>query len=132
MTTATAATDTYFRAQVESATPLQRVVMLYDGAIYFLEDAARQMQNRDYEAAPLLNIRAQNIIMELQGVLNMQEGGELSAHLHKLYSYFLRRLITANSKRDSGILLEVSERMKEMREAWNTLANGENTTEEGN
>jgi len=128
MTTATA-TDTYFRAQVESASPLQRVVMLYDGAINFLEDAARQMEMRDYEAAPLLNIRAQNIIMELQGVLNMNEGGELAARLHSLYAYFLRRLIAANSRRDPAMLLEVADRMKEMRESWNTLAAGDNNTE---
>lgn len=130
MTTATA-TDTYFRAQVESASPLQRVVMLYDGAVTFLEDAARQMQNGDYEAAPLLNIRAQNIVMELQGVLNMNEGGELSARLHALYAYFLRRMIAANSRRDPGMLLEVAERMKEMRESWAVLAAGE-TNAEGN
>ena len=130
MTTATAmATDTYFRAQVESASPLQRVVMLYDGAVSFLEDAARQMDLRDYEGAPLLNIRAQNIIMELQGVLNMREGGELAQRLHTLYAYFLRRLITANTKRDAGMLLEVAERMKEMRESWATLADGSNETE---
>jgi flagellar protein FliS len=128
MTTATA-TDTYFRAQVESASPLQRVVMLYDGAITFLEDAARQMELRDYEAAPLLNIRAQNIIMELQGVLNMEEGGELSRRLHSLYAYFLRRMIAANSRRDPAMLLEVADRMKEMRESWNTLAAGDNNTE---
>jgi flagellar protein FliS len=128
MTTATA-TDTYFRAQVESASPLQRVVMLYDGAITFLEDAARQMELRDYEAAPLLNIRAQNIIMELQGVLNMEEGGELSRRLHSLYAYFLRRMIAANIRRDPAMLLEVADRMKEMRESWNTLAAGDNNTE---
>lgn len=125
MTTATA-TDTYFRARVESASPLERVVMLYDGAITFLEDAARQMNNGDYEEAPLLNIRAQNIVMELQGVLNMSEGGELSARLHSLYAYFLRRMIAANSRRDPSMLLEVAERMKEMRESWAALAAGEN------
>ncbi len=130
MTTATAtATDTYFRAQVESASPLQRVVMLYDGAVSFLEDAARQMDLRDYEAAPLLNIRAQNIIMELQGVLNIKEGGDVATRLHALYAYFLRRLIAANSKRDSAALLEVAERMKEMRGSWAALAAGENNTE---
>ena len=124
MTTATA-TDTYFRAQVESASPLERVVMLYDGAITFLEDAARQMNNGDYKEAPLLNIRAQNIVMELQGVLNMNEGGELSARLHSLYAYFLRRMIAANSRRDPAMLLEVAERMREMRGSWAALADGE-------
>ncbi len=128
MTTATA-TDTYFKNQVESATPLQRVVMLYDGAISFLEDAEQQMRAHDYEAAPLLNIRAQNIIMELQGVLNMKEGGELSAKLHSIYAYFLRRLITANSKRDPGILGEVVEQLKEMRGSWAELAARQNPEE---
>lgn len=128
MTTATA-TDTYFRAQVESASPLQRVVMLYDGAVSFLEDAARRMENHDYEGAPLLNIRAQNILMELQGVLNMKEGGDLAAKLHALYAYFLRRLIAANSRRDPAMLLEVAERLKELRGSWAALAAGETNTE---
>lgn len=128
MTTATA-TDTYFRMQVGSASPLQRVVLLYDGAISFLEDAARQMTLHDYEGAPLLNIRAQNIIMELQGVLNMKEGRDVAARLHAIYAYFLRRLIAANSKRDPGMLMEVAEHMREMRGSWAALAARENNME---
>jgi flagellar secretion chaperone FliS len=124
MTTATA-TDTYFRNQVESATPLQRVVMLYDGAISLLEESARSMRARDYESAPLLNIRAQNVIMELQGSLNMKAGGELSSKLHALYAYFLRQLIAANSKRDPEMLSGVSAHLREIRESWAELASGE-------
>ena len=129
MTTATA-TDTYFRNQVESATPLQRVVLLYDGAISFLENSAEKMRARDYESAPLLNIRAQNIIMELQGSLNLQAGGELAARMHALYAFFLRRLITANSKRDAGMLKEVAGQLRELRGSWAELAERDDT--EGN
>jgi flagellin-specific chaperone FliS len=59
----------------------------------------------------------------------MKEGGDIAARLHTIYAYFLRRLIAANSKRDPAMLLEVAERMKEMRESWAILAAGENNTE---
>lgn len=123
------ATETYFKSQVESATPLQRVVMLYDGAVSFLEDAERSMAARDYEAAPLLNIRAQNILMELQGSLDLSQG-ELPAKLHALYSYFLRRLVAANSRRDPALIREVIKGLVELRDSWNALATGENNGED--
>lgn len=124
MTTATA---TYFRTQVESATPLQRVVMLYDGALHFLERSASCMRGHDYENATIYNIRAQNIVMELQGSLNMQEGGDLSVRLHALYAYFLKRMISANTSRSPEQLDEVSRSIGEIRESWAALEAGNNT-----
>lgn len=124
------ATATYFRTQVESATPLQRVVMLYDGALTFLGRAAASMRERDYENATIYNIRAQNIVMELQSSLNMGDGGELSAKLHALYSYFLRRMISANTARDPEQLDGVARSLGEMRGSWAALEAGTNT--EGN
>ena len=118
------ATAAYLMNRIESATPAQRVVMLYDGAVNFAEKVAGCMREKDYENATIYNIRAQNIIMELQGSLNMQEGGDLSPRLHGLYSYFLRRLINANSARSPEAVESVIASLRELREAWETIEAG--------
>jgi flagellar protein FliS len=118
------ATATYFRNRIESATPAQRVVMLYDGAVTFAENAARCMAERDYENATVYNIRAQSVIMELQNSLNLQEGGDLAARLYGLYSYFLKRLMKANLARNPEMINVVMCNLKELREAWEQIEAG--------
>lgn len=115
------ATATYLKDRIESASPAQRVVMLYDGAIRFGDKAAACMREKDYENATIYNIRAQNVIMELQGSLNMREGGDLSARLHGLYSYFLRRLMSANSSRSAETIDSVLGSLRDLRESWEAI-----------
>jgi flagellar protein FliS len=111
----------YFVSQVQSASPLQRVVMLYDGAIRFIEAAAEHMERRDFEAATLANIRAQNILVELRKALDHQKGGRTTELLRGFYGLHLQRLVQANMKRDASILEQVIGALREMREGWATL-----------
>jgi flagellar protein FliS len=111
----------YVVSQVESATPLQRVVMLYDGAIRFLESSSEHMARRDFESATLANIRAQNILVELKKSLDYQKGGEPAALLRRFYVSHLQRLVQANMRRDAAIIDQVIGALRDMREGWAAL-----------
>lgn len=118
-------TQTYLKNQIENASPLERVVMAYDGAISFLESAKELMEIKKFTDATIANIRAQNIITELKMSLNM-EAGELSQRLANLYSYFLKKLISANLERNSSHIDEVIRHLKELREAWQEISKQNN------
>src|SRR5882724_12147306 len=87
----------YRRIATQTAPPGQLVLMLYEGAIKFLERALPGFSCDDPAQANMLvhnNLqRAQDIIRELNASLNMEQGGEFAQTLRRLYDYFDRRLM---------------------------------------
>src|ERR1044071_8542260 len=98
----------YQQVATQTAPPGQLVLMLYEGAIRFLERAQAGFSVDDpAESNQAINnniIRAQDIIFELNVTLNMQEGGELAMTLRRLYDYMDRRLMEANLKKDESAI----------------------------
>ncbi|MEW6447589.1 MAG: flagellar export chaperone FliS [Bacillota bacterium] len=94
----------------------QVLLMLYDGAIRFLAQAVEALQSRDYEGANRFIVRAQSVVSELKSALNVEY--EVARSLSKLYDYFNRRLVEANERKESALLIEVQGYLKELRETW--------------
>src|SRR5438105_7356831 len=114
--------QSYRQVATQTAPPGQLVLMLYEGAIRFLERAQSGFCREDPAEvnATISNniIRAQQIIQELDLCLNMKEGGALAAELRRLYDYFDRRLQESNVKKDSRGITEVISRLSTLRDAW--------------
>jgi flagellar secretion chaperone FliS len=112
----------YRRIATETASPGQRVVMLYEGAIKFLEKALLGFRSEDplqFNLTIHNNIqRAQEIIRELDACLDMEAGGELSATLRRLYDYFDWRLQESNRLKQPQGIEEVIQRVTVLRDAW--------------
>ena len=98
------------------------VVMLYDGAIKFLKQAIIAIENEDFQTKNNLIIKAQDIILELNAVLDMEAGGEIAENLRKLYVYVGRRLAEANVKNDISVINEVIKLLDELNQAWRAIA----------
>lgn len=102
----------------ESASPMELVVMLYDGAIRFLGEA-RDAGGRDDRRARAKGIsKALAIIAELQSTLNMDAGAEVARELDRLYTYATERLLDANVKRDDAAIDEVRKLLSTVRAGW--------------
>ena len=86
----------YKQTQITTANQGKLIVMLYDGAIKFLNIALDNMSPKSYDVVNNNIIKAQDIITELLLSLNMDEGGEISQNLFNLYMYFKRQLLEAN------------------------------------
>lgn len=114
----------YLRQQIEAATPLRRVLMLYDGAIRFIAVGRRCIEEKNYEKQNESIQRAQAIIFELISSLNQEIGGEIAGNLLAIYTYMLRRLIEANIKDDLTKLDEVTRMLTELRTTWAELEQG--------
>jgi flagellar protein FliS len=108
----------YQKGAVNGASPVQLVIMLYDGALRFMEAGKHAMLSHDLEKQNQNLQRAQRIIMELMSCLDMQNGAEIAKNLLALYTYALEQLVQANLKDDpSGIDRSISI-FSDLRESW--------------
>lgn len=114
--------EAYKQTLVQSRSPLELVVMLYDGALQFLEQAAEAMDRRDMPAKAEAMSRSFAIIAELQNTLNVRDGGELARQLDALYAHMHDRLVDANVQRSSAPIREVVALLKPLRDAWSQVA----------
>ncbi len=117
--------QSYRQVATHTASPGQLVLMLYEGAIRFLERAEAGFQLEDpVEFNTTINdniLRAQDIVRELDFSLNVEAGGELAVQLRRLYDYFDRTLLEANLRKDPTGIAEVIKRITVLRDAWETM-----------
>lgn len=111
----------YRRTQVQTASPVQLIVQLYEGTIRFLERAIQALEQREYEQAHNLLVRAQAIIAELRATLN-PEAGPIAEQLDILYGDLHRQLVLVNVRKDAGAGREVLGYLRELLSAWQTIA----------
>jgi flagellar protein FliS len=114
--------ESYRKVATQTATPGQLVLMLYDGALSFLEKA---LIGFDYKDPLMFNqtinnniLRAQAIIHEMNASLNMEAGGEVSSNFRRLYNYLYRRLTVANRTKQKEPIEETISRLRVLRDSW--------------
>ena len=108
----------YQKSSIETASREQILIMLYDGAIQFLNKARVAMQNKEIEATNDNLIKAQNIIQEFINSMDREVAPQLAENLISLYEYFIRRLIQANMKRQIEPIDEVLKYLKSLKATW--------------
>ena len=114
--------NSYRQVAARTAPPGQLVLMLFEGAIRFLEQAKLGFTHEDpleFNLTISNNIiRAQDIINELNLSLNMREGGAFAANQRRLYNYMDWRLQEANQFKTKEGVEEIIGRMTVLRDAW--------------
>jgi flagellar secretion chaperone FliS len=115
----------YKAVAAQTAPPGQLVVMLYDGAIRFLGCALAGFQHDDpKQFNETINnnvIRAQEIISELDGSLDVIQGGELAATLRRLYHYMDDQLTHSNARKSPEGIRDALHRLSILRDAWREM-----------
>jgi flagellar protein FliS len=106
----------YKENSINTATPEELTLMLYNGLVKFIMQAQSAIDAKNMEKTNNGIIRAEAIIKEFQATLNMDY--EVSESLDLLYDYMYRQLIEANLKKDKDILEEVLGYAKELRDTW--------------
>jgi flagellar protein FliS len=114
--------SSYRQTQVQSRTPLELVVMLYDGALKFMGVAREAIVRHDIGARRDALSKTLAIISELQSSLNLREGGETAAALDRMYEYANFRLLEAAMKNDVQAIDDVKRVFEILRDGWNTIA----------
>ena len=112
----------YHATKVQTAGSVDLVVMLYQGAVKFIRLGIDAIERNDPKATHENLVRAQDIIVELLGSLNREEGGQIAVQLSGVYDYCFRRLVTANVKKDTDPAREVLRIMRDLGTAWQQIA----------
>jgi len=107
---------------VEAATPHRLIQMLMEGALDKIAAAKGHMERGQIQAKGDQIGGAIAILEGLQASLDKDKGGEIAQNLDDLYVYMSRRLIEAHAGNDSTLLDEVSDLLKQIKEAWDAIA----------
>lgn len=114
--------STYRRTEVQSRTPLELVVMLYDGGLASVHQARAAMERGDVPTRAVAISKAMAIVSQLQGTLNMEAGGDVARQLDELYTWMNGRLLAATVEGSAVPLDEVARVMAMLRDSWTSIA----------
>jgi len=113
----------YLEVQVATASPERLVLMCLDGSLRFIRGAREALSRGEKEEAHRLILRAQEIVAELKGSLDLQYG-ELPRRLYALYDFLQERLVEANIQKEERFLGEAERVLVPLRDAWREVAGG--------
>ncbi len=114
--------------EVEQASPVRIVVMLYDKAMSLLRQAVLHIDRNNVKAKGEALNRVVEIIGELQAILNRDEGGVVAQNLDTMYEFMIRSVTLANLNNDPQPLDGVLMVLEELRKGWQEL---EQMTQDG-
>lgn len=107
---------------VISASPHKLIVLLYDGALAAIKNAARHMAAGEIAEKGVAIGKALDIINNgLRASLDKKGGGEIAANLDALYVYMAQRLLMANLQNKPAMLDEVRVLLADLRDAWTQI-----------
>ncbi len=108
----------YQQSQIQTASPEKILIMLYDGAIQFLNKALKAIEENNIQECHNNIVAAQNIISEFMNTLNFDIGGDVAKNLYSLYEYLHYRLVQGNINKDPAMVKEVLQHLKDLKQTW--------------
>lgn len=108
----------YKKNQIETATPEQVLILLYDGAIQYLNRAKVAIEQANDEQYHSNILSCQKIILEFMNTLDMELGGSLAQNLYRLYDYLYNTLVKAGLSKNIDNINEVLRHLTSLRETW--------------
>ena len=106
----------YKNNKIMSASGPELTLMLYDGAIKFLNVAEYAIEKNDIQKAHTNIIKTEKIIEYLRNTLDMKY--PVAQDFENMYSYISRRLVEANLSKDKDIVTEINGHMHAIRDNW--------------
>lgn len=112
------AANAYFQTKVGTTDQGQLLLMLYDGALKYIQQARTKMLAKDFAGKGIMISKVIDIVNELAASLNMDKGGSLAVNLNNLYLLCTARLLRANLKMDMESLDSVETILSGLRGAY--------------
>lgn len=110
------AAQAYKNNSIKTASPAELTLMLYNGAIKFVNIATAAIDENDIEKAHTNIRKAQNIIEELWSSLDHKY--PVWEDFDRVYKYIYNKLVEGNIHKDKEALEEALGRIREMRDTW--------------
>ena len=112
----------YRKTDVETAGRLDLVIMCYEHAIRFLKQAKGHYESHAFEEKARALQKALDIISQLKGALNIEEGQKIAVSLNAIYDYLISSLLEGDIRRDLNAFESAIKMMAELKEAWEAIA----------
>lgn len=105
----------YQANNINTATPEKLMIMLFDGAIQFLQKAKVSIAEKNAQERFQNIDGARKIIRELMRTIDLENGNDVSKGLFRLYNRMSMNLIKANIQKNSDKIDEVIEDLTNVR-----------------
>ncbi|MCL7746699.1 flagellar export chaperone FliS [Halalkalibacter sp. MEB205] len=108
--------NAYKQNAMNTASPGELTLMLYNGCLKFIKQAKQAMEASNIEQRNTSITKAQNIIREL--MVTLKTDSEVGQNMMRMYDFILNQLIDANVKNDPQALENAEEMVTEFRNTW--------------
>ena len=105
----------YQASNVNTATPEKLMIMMFDGALQFLQKAKAAIAEGNLKERSTNIDCARKIIRELMRTIDLENGNDVSKQLFKLYNRMAMNLIKANVQRNAALIDTVIEDISNIR-----------------
>lgn len=112
----------YKEIEILSAPPVVLIVKLYNAILVNLQKAKLHIGRGEIDKKGIHLAKAGDIVMELLGSLNFDEGEEIAEKLSGLYVYFQQELLEINRTMDVERLDRLYIMVKELHDAWEEVS----------
>ena len=110
----------YLEASINSASPEELIIKVYDALLLFARQAIEVMEARpnDIQGRHDLLRRAQRACALLMGSLKLDLDSEIPGNLFRIYEFWHHQLVAANMQGDATKVRELLPLVAGMRETW--------------
>jgi flagellar secretion chaperone FliS len=117
--------NTYQEIAVQTSSPGKLVVMLYEGAVRFLNQSISAINAKDLALKRQSVDRAVAVIQHLQSTLDMSQGKQVAEDLDRLYTYITSRVLEGSGKLEVAPLEEAIKLLTVLLSGWEEVAKKE-------
>lgn len=110
--------ESYRSTEVSTASRLKLLIMLFEGAIRFINQAEEAMRTGEIPTKGVMIGKALAIVNELQSTLDHDQAPEIAANLERLYEFVQERLVRANIENQTQPLIQALRVLKTLHSAW--------------
>jgi flagellar protein FliS len=118
------------KSEIEGASPHRLIQLMMNRVLAKIAMARGYMDRENVSEKGAAIGSAISIVDGLRVSLNHKTDARLAGNFDALYDYMNRRLLEANLKNDPGILIEVSDLMREIKEAWDSIGDQVNSRQQ--
>ncbi len=110
--------NNYKTTQILTADPGKIILMLLEGGMSFLLQAADHAEKKAYAEKAGLILRTKNIILELLAALDYEKGADLARNLRDIYIFLLGELDRADHQNDIEKIMKCRKVLGNLRDGW--------------
>ena len=110
------AAQAYQNNKINTASPAELTLMLYEGAIKFCNLALIGIENKDVQKTHTNIMKAERIIQEFR--ITLDHKYPVAEEFERVYAVIYENLVQANLKKEPEPLEEALRHLRDMRDIW--------------